>query len=121
MKRPYFAISLILVLSISVLSCAHAEETERPFIWVKASDRPDILQKIDQNPWANELFQALQERADEATSDSMIERREKLMALPLVWSEQHDSTPTLRIYSNKAWPRAGKTKSSSGATPKPCR
>ena len=86
----------------------YAAEQERPFIWVKASDRPDILQKIDQNPWANELFQALQERADEATSDSMIERREKLMALPLVWSEQHDSTPTLRIYANKAWPRAGK-------------
>ncbi len=96
---------LILALALSAPSSAYSGETERPIIWVKPSDRSDILQKIEQSPWAAELFQSLQARADEATSDSMAERREKLMALPLVWSEQAGTTPTLRTYSNKSWPR----------------
>ena len=88
---------LLLALTLTVTSKAHAEDFERPFIWVKASERPDILQKIANNPWANELFQTLQTSAEAATSDSIFERREKLMALPLVWPRERETAPTNQL------------------------
>jgi hypothetical protein len=98
-RTPLISIisSLILPLMLLVPSYGHAQDQERPFIWVKASDRPEILQKIGQNPWAKELFQTLQARADKATSDSLVKRRGKLMALPLVWSQDSNAAPTLVI------------------------
>jgi len=81
-------------------SQSYAQELERPFIWVKAADKPEILEKIANNPWARELFETLRERADKATSRSMAERREKLMVLPLDWSTGKDSVPILRVYGS---------------------
>ena len=63
-----------------------ASETDRPFIWVKAADKPAILKKIEEQPWAGSLFTELRARADAAAPTTMAERREKLMDLPLVWS-----------------------------------
>lgn len=37
---------------------------ERPFIWVKASERAAILEKINTKIWAKELFQTMQEGVD---------------------------------------------------------
>ena len=75
-----------------------ASETERPFIWVTAADKPAILKKIEEQPWARSLFAELRARADAAAPATMAERREKLMALPLVWSGEDDSPPTLVIF-----------------------
>ncbi|MCP4044764.1 MAG: hypothetical protein GY732_02100 [Gammaproteobacteria bacterium] len=75
-----------------------ASETERPFIWVKSTDRPAILKKIEEHPWARSLFVELGVRADEAAPTTMAERRQKLMDLPLVWSEGEDSPPALVVF-----------------------
>jgi hypothetical protein len=72
-----------------------AFETERPFIWVKVSDRPAILKKIEEQPWAKSLYVELRARTDAAVPVTMAERRDKLMALPLAWSAGRDSPPTL--------------------------
>lgn len=99
MNRTNFANMLVLTLALALLSCAHAGETERPFIWVKASDRPGILKKIERNPWASELFLSLKARADASASADLAGRRERLMALPLVWADDKDTAPTLVTYN----------------------
>ncbi|MCM2680705.1 hypothetical protein [Echinimonas agarilytica] len=75
-----------------------ANQPQRPFIWARASERSAILDKIEHSSWARELFQSLKSRADEGTSTNLKQRKEKLLALPLVWSEELDKTPTLLVY-----------------------
>lgn len=78
-------------------SCASWAQVERPMIWVTPSERAAILQKIDNHAWAKELFVELKARADAALPNSMDERREKLLALPLVWPKD-GSAPTLPTF-----------------------
>jgi len=75
-----------------------AKSTTRPFIWVRASERDEILNKIEQNSWAKTLFTSLKSRADAGTSTNLTERREKLVALPLQWPDGKNSAPTLPTY-----------------------
>jgi len=75
-----------------------ATESQRPFIWVAAADRPAILKKIEEQPWAASLYAELRVRADAAAPTAMAERREKLEALPLVWSDDENVTPTLIVF-----------------------
>lgn len=89
-----FAVSLILALQPT----ACAQEVERPIIWVKASDRQSVLRKIEDNEWAKSLFKTLRARAEEAAPLTLAERREALLALPLVWSEDKNAAPSLTIY-----------------------
>lgn len=78
-----------------------AQKLKRPFIWVNSSDRAEILKKIENNVWAKELFESLRERADLAASTNMAERREKLMVLPLVWSDDKSKAPTLKVFKRE--------------------
>ena len=50
----------------SGLSALRAAPEERPMIWVRPSDRPAILAKIDQYPWAESIYNQLRARADSA-------------------------------------------------------
>lgn len=75
-------------------NCASWADVGRPMIWVKPSERAGILEKIENNDWAKELFVEFKARADAAVPSGMEERREKLLALPLVWPED-GSAPTL--------------------------
>ncbi len=111
---------LLLIIFVGLTGCAQKNNTaplvdiqdlERPFIWVRASERGDILKKIENNDWAKELFETLQKRADKTTSSSMAERREKLMVLPLVWSENSGMAPTIKRFStetphDRSWKKA---------------
>lgn len=71
---------------------------ERPMIWATPEERSAILNKIERHAWAQELYSGLKARADAALPNSIEERREKLLALPLVWPKD-GSSPTLRTYS----------------------
>ena len=75
-----------------------ASETDRPFIWVTPEDKPEILNKIEEQPWAESLYAELRLRADAAAPTTQAERREKLTALPLVWKNGEDSPPTLVVF-----------------------
>lgn len=87
----------MLLLSLNGVSWAGVE---RPMIWVKPSERAAILEKIEHHAWAREVFTALKERADAATPQTMAERRETLLALPLVWPED-GSSPTLPVFQKE--------------------
>jgi hypothetical protein len=80
---------------------ALATESQRPFIWVTAADRPAILKKIEEQPWAASLYAELRVRADAAAPTTMAERREKLEALPLVWSGDENGPPALVVFPRK--------------------
>ncbi|MBD1388661.1 heparinase II/III family protein [Neiella sp. HB171785] len=76
-----------------------AVEMERPFIWVKADERQQILNKIEQQDWAQQLFTQLKSRADKAAAKDLAERKDKLLALPLEWPDGENSAPTLVTYA----------------------
>lgn len=76
------------------LSGAAAAETARPMIWVEPADRAAIVKMIGQHDWAKAMYGELKARADAAVPGNGKERREKLLALPLVWPED-GSAPTL--------------------------
>jgi hypothetical protein len=97
MRRQFFRLVQATILLLSVAPVL-ASKTERPFIWVKPADKPAILKKIEEQPWARSLFVELRTRADEAAPTTMAERREKLLALPLVWPGGEDSPPALVIF-----------------------
>ncbi len=108
-------ISTLSIVLVTQSSCKNAskqaEKLERPFIWVKASERDVILKKIENNVWAKEIFNTLQERTSTATSTNISERREKVMELPLVWSEDSSKAPTIKRFStdtphDRSWKNA---------------
>jgi len=103
--------TLVVTLNSCQKTTEQAEKLERPFIWVKASERDEILKKIENNDWAKELFESLQSRAGKTTSSGMIERRERVMVLPLVWSEDSSKAPTIKRFStdtphDRSWKNA---------------
>jgi len=96
-------IRMVALASVLLLSCGRVlgADVERPMIWVSPSERADILQKIKRNAWARKLFVELKERADAAVPGSAADRRQKLLALPLVWPKD-GSAPTIRTYRKGA-------------------
>jgi len=100
MRRQVFQFVQTTILFLFVAP-GFASETERPFIWVKSADKPAILNKIEEQPWARSLFAELRARADKAAPTTMAQRREKLLALPLVWPGGEDSPPALVVFPRK--------------------
>ena len=111
MRSILLTIVLLTTLVVTLNSCKEIKDQpdklERPFIWVKASERDAILKKIENNEWAKKLFETLQERVDKTTSTNLTERREKLLVLPLVWSNDSSMAPKMRVYSTETpWDRS---------------
>jgi len=115
MRRFRLFITVLLPILIALSACQETtrqpEKLERPFIWVKASEKEGILKRIENNLWAKELFETLQKRADKTTSSNMVERLEKLLVLPLVWSEDSSMAPTIKRFStdnphDRSWKKA---------------
>ncbi|MBB1455699.1 heparinase II/III family protein [Pseudoalteromonas sp. SG43-5] len=74
---------------------ASATEVERPSIWVKKSERPEILNKIQTEPWAKSLFEELQQRVKPIAAINKEQRLKPLAELPLIWNKDKSQAPTL--------------------------
>lgn len=89
----------VCLLSFSTLSVA--SEIERPSIWVKNSELPAILEKIQTEPWAKSLYEELKKRADSVAVEGNRKRREALEVLPLLWFEDKSLPPVLPTFRHK--------------------
>ncbi|MGB7394010.1 MAG: heparinase II/III family protein [Pricia sp.] len=79
----------ILLLIFSILAFfSNAQEKSRPFIWVDATERLGILEKIKAKPWAASYFKKLKERADKAVSEHQQDSEAFLRQMPLDWDNQ---------------------------------
>lgn len=95
---------VVSVCSLSTLSFSASsttEEIERPSIWVKNSERPAILDKIQSETWAQTLFEELKHRVDSVAVQGDKKRRNILEELPLLWSENKSLPPTLPTFRHE--------------------
>ncbi|KAA5824820.1 hypothetical protein FPF71_09065 [Algibacter amylolyticus] len=60
MKIKYSIIFLFVLVGVKI----YAQDAKRPFILVKSSERPQILQKIKTQPWAQDIYNKLLKKTD---------------------------------------------------------
>jgi hypothetical protein len=76
---------------------------ERPFIWVRNSDKPAILEKIANRPWAADVYDALVARAFTHVSSHQSDRRGYLSGLPVEdWSAATPKMKTIPAYDESS-------------------
>ena len=71
---------------------------ERPFIWVKATDRNNILNKIDSEAWAKSLLTELEQRVEFVASDDIALRKRVVMKIPFSRGSLDDKRSTLENF-----------------------
>lgn len=85
---PFFVILL-------VCSFAAAQKRQRPFIWVQQSDRDQILQKIERQPWAKAFYDDDIARLEKDLRPYEASREDFLKVIPLDWGNRtRENFPT---------------------------
>ena len=86
LKKAIKNIFLIVVL-FSFQAEIFGQELERPFILVKAKERAEILQKIDKQNWAKNIFLNLKVTTDIQVTKFYKNPKEYIKQLPFNWNE----------------------------------
>jgi hypothetical protein len=68
-----------------------SQELERPFILVKASEREEVLDKIKNQPWANDIYLTLKIKTDAELVKFYQNPSIYIQQLPFNWSEKIDN------------------------------
>ena len=76
----------VLWLLLIVVFLAHGQNTSRPFILTKSSERDQILKKIELEPWANEIYTSLIQRSDAEVKQFYKNPKAYLNKLPFDWN-----------------------------------
>jgi hypothetical protein len=87
MKIKIILLFLILFTVVQI----HGQDQERPFILVKASERNQILEKIDKQPWAKDIYESLKLRTDVQVKQFYKNPTAYINRLPFNWSEKRNS------------------------------
>ncbi|NCT09053.1 MAG: hypothetical protein GW772_03095 [Flavobacteriia bacterium] len=66
----------------------NAQNTQRPFIWVKQEDKAKILQKIEKQDWAKSYYTEFKNRVDKELADYKKSPNDFLQKLPFDWKSQ---------------------------------
>ncbi len=82
-KFRYCLILLIFCLKFGL----SAQQLERPFIWVNAEDRTAILDKIENQPWANQIYQDFIHQLNLEIASYQESPEEFLRAMPFNWKK----------------------------------
>ena len=86
--------SILLFLIIFIVSQIHSQEIDRPFILVKSSERNQVLQKIEKEPWAKEIYQKLKIKTNLQVDKFYQNPKKYLKNLPFNWNEaKEDNFP----------------------------
>ncbi|MEO6750384.1 MAG: hypothetical protein ABIZ04_01310, partial [Opitutus sp.] len=81
-----------------ILSAAETAPPVRPMIWVQPADRAEILHKIETQPWARDVFDAMKARVQDAVTRHQTDPDAFLRGLPLVVDAAHPHAhPTLAL------------------------
>ena len=87
MKIKTYKLVLVVLCIFSLCGNAFSQELERPFILVRASERAEILNKIETKPWAKEIYTDLLGKTDHQV-DLFNKNPEKyIKQLPFNWTE----------------------------------
>ena len=73
--------------------------TTRPFIWVREQEKQAILDKIDQQPWAESVYNAMVARAASPLSSHQADRDAFIRQLPVLWLSSPAKFKTIPAYS----------------------
>jgi hypothetical protein len=72
----------------------HSQQKQRPFILVKSSERNKILEKIDTQPWAKQIYQDLKLTTDVEVAKFYKNPEAYIKQLPFNWAKKnHDDFP----------------------------
>ncbi|WP_282122077.1 heparinase II/III domain-containing protein [Algibacter mikhailovii] len=83
MKIKKALLFIVLFIQFSI----HGQELERPFIWVKSSERHQILNKIKTQDWAADIYHNLQNKTDREVKEFYKNPTAYIKRLPFNWTE----------------------------------
>ncbi|WP_298495802.1 heparinase II/III family protein [uncultured Algibacter sp.] len=83
MKVKYSIIFLFVLVGFKI----YAQDAKRPFILVKSSERPQILQKIKTQPWAQDIYNKLLKKTDYEVDLFYKNPESYVNQLPFNWDE----------------------------------
>jgi hypothetical protein len=95
MKRQYIQhiiLMFLLFFNLFKWNQIQGQEVERPFILVKSSERDQILEKINTQNWANEIYESLKLKSDFQVSRFYKNPIAYIKKLPFNWSEQDENS-----------------------------
>ncbi|KPM30790.1 Hypothetical protein I595_3287 [Croceitalea dokdonensis DOKDO 023] len=78
---------LVAFLYLLFLGC-NAEHGARPFIWVKAEERPKILDKIEEKAWAKTTYDEIKQNVDAQVQLYEDSKNTFLRGIPLDWAKE---------------------------------
>jgi len=92
MKIKTYKIRLVALFLFSLCGNTYSQELERPFILVKASERTEILNKIETETWAKEIFVNLKLNTDYQVKQFYNNPKAYLKKLPFNWSKKVENS-----------------------------
>lgn len=89
-----FKSKILLLPILLITSCLNviSQELERPFILVKSSQRHQILNKIDTQPWAKEIYINLKLKADSQVKQFYQNPKAYIKQLPFNWAKKENNS-----------------------------
>ncbi|MEO7309271.1 MAG: heparinase II/III family protein [Chitinophagaceae bacterium] len=102
MKLKYFKINLLTLVLLIGLQATKAQQTQRPMIWVKTSDKQAILNDIEHNQWKKDYYEAFVKRIQPDLKEYANNPKAYLGDLPYDLSLQKEGQiPPFRIIIDK--------------------
>ncbi|WP_222597418.1 heparinase II/III domain-containing protein [Hyunsoonleella aquatilis] len=91
MKTMKYKKALVSLLIISLCGNIFSQELERPFILVKSSERNQILEKIDTQSWAQQIYDTLKLTTDAEFAKFYKNPSVYIKQLPFDWSKKQQN------------------------------